>query len=551
MLNDVLRPSFWRFAPKLHAGSIVFALCLLELRSPSLHVARAADLTCDGGFSGLPREFFTQLDEWQKLYKRDSLTRSREFLYGLYERKVLPQLQENVQVCPAAVLEIMMNSVLASWVDYSPADGEALYHLTRRLANELSPQHTAVRELVAEWEEDTVRIYPFLFGLRSHDCYNSSIKVYVYEVPENLTHPALECVNGQWGTEVLFHKFFLNGACRTLDPGEADFFYVPVYGTCLWVRGDVDSDETAASRLWDPLVNFLAAQPWFTRRRQMDHIFLFADGQSARLWDSYDLVRSESIFLMTESKCPTWDEPMRRYADVKACSSGWKDVIIPGHTDHFRVRAMLQQNRPSEERDLLLTFHGRHPGNNEVYAKCQVRADVMALDGLDGVDVGGSVDDYFERKGRAHFCLIPGGTSPWTNHLYESFFCGCIPVILSDEYEVAFQHEIAWPSLSIKWPEAKVDQLYDHLRSYSAERLREMKEEVDRQACWFDYFSDNPRCSPYLAVLRQLEERKRNFPAHFGRFWNADEALKTGGSPAVPPARTTRFHSREGEAFVL
>eukprot|EP00971_Amphidinium_carterae_P127888 2533078-Amphidinium_carterae.1 len=29
--------------------------------------------------------------------------------------------------------------------------------------------------------------------------------------------------------------------------------------------------------------------------------------------------------------------------------------------------------------------------------------------------------------------------------------------------------------------------------------------EVDRHACWFDYFSDDPRCSPYLAVVEVLE----------------------------------------------
>ena len=63
----------------------------------------------------------------------------------------------------------------------------------------------------------------------------------------------------------------------------------------------------------------------------------------------------------------------------------------------------------------------------------------MRLQGKEGVSVGGFVEDYFELKGRSRFCLVPGGTSPWTNHLYESFFAGCIPVILSDEYEVAFQ----------------------------------------------------------------------------------------------------------------
>merc|ERR1712217_468077 len=113
----------------------------------------------------------------------------------------------------------------------------------------------------------------------------------------------------------------------------------------------------------------------------------------------------------------------------------------------------------------------------------------MKLADEDGVDVGGFVNDYLERKGRSHFCLVPGGTSPWTNHLYESFFSGCIPVILSDEYEVAFQSVIDWRALSIKWPESQVGPpLYDYLRSFPASRLQAMKALIDKHRCWFDLY---------------------------------------------------------------
>ncbi|CAE8588209.1 unnamed protein product [Polarella glacialis] len=355
----------------------------------------------------------------------------------IYERKFLPNFEEAQQRCLLPVLEIMMSSVLASSVDYSLEDAKGLYSLAVQIAQE-APEDSGASDLLTAWERDTVHIYPFLFGMRPNACHGSSLKVFVYDVPENLTSQPLHCVTGQWGTEVLFHHFFLNSACRTTDPSEADFFYVPIYATCLFTKQELDNDQDAASKIWDPLINFLSSQPWFTRRRQTDHIFLFADGQSARVWDSYDLVRSEAIFMMVESKCPTWGEAMRRYTDVKSCSSSWKDILISGHIDHGRAEVMRRHNKPSESRELLVTFHGRHAGNSEFYENCAVRDNVMELAELDGVDVGGFVDDYLERKGNSHFCLIPGGTSPWTNQLYESILCGCIPVILSDEYEVAF-----------------------------------------------------------------------------------------------------------------
>lgn len=285
----------------------------------------------------------------------------------------------------------------------------------------------------------------------------------------------------------------------------------------------------------------------------MDHIFLFADGQSARIWDSYDLVRSEAVFLMVESKCPTWDEPMRRYSDIKPCSSGWKDIIIPGHTDHGRLQAMRRYNRPTAQRELIMTFHGSHSGNKEVYDQCAVRDKVMELAQFAGVDVGGFVPNYLEIKGNAHFCLIPAGTSPWTNQLYESIQCGCIPVILSDEYEVAFQHLVDWRRISIKWPEALVGkELYEFLASFSLETIAAMKADVDDHSCWFDYFSTEPDCSPYAAVLAALvdrRERRLQVYRHWERFWNVPKSAD--GQRGHTTRRTTRFHTLANETFLM
>lgn len=531
------------------------ALPLPRLEFPSL--------LCPGGLEDLlPEQFFPRLEMFQSRYSRDSLQRSVEFLFTMWLPKISHYLDEVVEKCPAPVLEIMMNSVLACEVEYGLEEAAGLYQATMRLAGRAAPSDPLVAAMLRRWQqEDTASTYPVLLGLGpQHQCYGSALKVYVYDVPGHLTSPSLDCAHGQWGTEVLFHKFFLGGACRTHDPEEAHFFYVPIYATCLTVKRGIKNDTDAAAQIWDPLAQFLHSSPWFHRRAQRDHVFLFADGQSARIWDASDWVRSEAILMFTESKCPTWDEPLRRYVDIKACSSGWKDIIIPGHTDFARARRMLSLNLPTEERDILMTFHGRHAGSHDVYWACEVRSRILEMGALDGVDVGGFVDDYLERKGRSHFCLIPGGTSPWTNHLYESFFCGCIPVILSDEYDVAFQHILDWPRFSIKWPEAAVgESLYSFLRSFQIPELRAMKDEVDAHACWFDYHSsdhasardgpDEP-CSPFYAVLHALEARREHFPLSPGRFWNAGPALDS--LPSVPQ-RTTRFHtwSDENAAFLF
>merc|ERR1711879_807221 len=103
-----------------------------------------------------------------------------------------------------------------------------------------------------------------------------------------------------------------------------------------------------------------------------------------------------------------------------------------------------------------------------------VRGKIIDLfTGVHGVSVGGFVEGYFERMGLSHFCLVPMGTSSWTNHLYEAFFAGCIPVILSDDFEVPFADLIDWPSLSVKWPMREIGtELYNYLRSTPLDELR-------------------------------------------------------------------------------
>merc|ERR1740129_2173943 len=121
-----------------------------------LDISGSTSLVCEAGLEGLlPGSFFEQLDLFQSRYKRDSLTRSREFLYTLYLPKISANLEKSIERCPAPVLEIMMNAVLATDADYSTAEARALYELTLRMANDAG-SNQVVKELLRDWESDTV-----------------------------------------------------------------------------------------------------------------------------------------------------------------------------------------------------------------------------------------------------------------------------------------------------------------------------------------------------------------------------------------------------------
>jgi len=189
---------------------------------------------------------------------------------------------------------------------------------------------------------------------------------------------------------------------------------------------------------------------------------------------------------------------------------------VPGHTDQDRMRAIRATNLPSKERTLLFNFHGRMPANHAYYANNTVRGAIVAFAVFPDVSIGGFIEEYFEVMGKSHFCLIPVGTSSWTNHLYESFFAGCIPLILSDNFVLPFQGLIDWQSLSIRWPQSEVDfRLYAYIKELVDTKpslIQEMKLRVDAAACWFDWYDFGTECSPYKGIMHDLEQRRQWMP---------------------------------------
>jgi len=488
---------------------------------------------------------------WQLRYSRDSdaaSERIRETVQMLQSFSA-QEYELAWRLCPGFVLETLFDAILVIEKDEGYDEARKAYIEAMRI-REIMQYHPQIQALEKRrWPMDTLASYPLLFETESaaHDCYGSKLKIFVYDVPKRLIARPLKCNIGQWGTEVSFHKWFKAGACRTMDPDEADFFYVPVYGTCAFLEYHIQEDIEATELIFKPLFEYLRDIPQFHARATMDHMFLFADGQGPRIWDSIDLVRSDALFFSVESKCPTWGMPVRNFTDLYPCMSRWKDFIIPGHTDVGRVHALRKLNKPSSERGLLATFHGRDGDANWLYQMCGVRSKVMDMAGMPGMDVGGFVNDYFTRKGDSHFCLVPGGLSPWTNHLYESFFAGCIPVIISDEYQVAFD-DLPWENFSIKFPEKHVGpSLYKYLEWLvlnDPDSVRAMKFNLERHACWFDYYSEDPDCSPYLRTMRFLEKKLELRPA-FHRWWNSPMEFIEGGMAHLN--RPSVYHTWEKE----
>eukprot|EP00392_Amoebophrya_sp_AT5.2_P014457 g14606.t1 len=390
-------------------------------------------------------------------------------------------------------------------------------------------------------------------------------RVFVYDSPifEKYTRLRLSTASGQEGMEVLIHRwlensngFFtpLNSNCRVANPENADFYYVPFYHNG-YQREFFDP----------PLLDSTEVMREAFRRR--DHVFLFAH----EYWGARELVTDhnvdKSILLVVESNpldmassaassrsttgtttggSTTAVVPQTHVASPHLhcldCFDGRKDVVLPQHIDFFAIRKFLQHNRNYFERKKLFCFRGamEHAlyelGTTDPAEEAQPATEVS---------VGGHltpVIEYYKLMGDCRFCLIPKGVG-WTNgRVFEGFFSGCIPVVLSDALRFPFEKEEAtdeedknrsqkkkstfpfrWQaSLVVKFPTrwmaalpeflAAVDanwtakaSLFRELTSTSGE---EMQRNLAEKRCWIDYYSKDPDCSPYEGMIRKLQRNR-------------------------------------------
>lgn len=397
-----------------------------------------------------------------------------------------------------------------------------------------------------------------------------SFRVFVYD-PDSI--PALRaltrggsfCKHNQWGMEVALHDWFLACPCRTDNPEEADFFFVPHYTSCLINHADT-FEGCDTKQLCGPTTELFqqvlsSSQHYRRVDGGRDHIFVWGSGMAAdgpfATWRDWV---PNAIFMMTEPEL--WNP----YKEVVLASyTPYKDILVPGRITVDDMIGLGKMAKPVEERSVLGHFIGwPRPPHPSVMPpeQCQnsscplnVRSVLLAKKGDEmlHVDVDVPYVESFMGLTSSLFCFVPRGKSAWSSRFFQTFFAGCIPVLLNDRYEPPFGEIVDLPKAVIKWPMTEVDALVDYLKQLvveNSDRMVELREAGRELRCWYAWPPSwvewswlemnksefNKTCqdwhlkNAYVAVTRLLATKAGRGRGRF--YWPGavSEALETPGA---------------------
>ncbi|PSC76549.1 exostosin-like glycosyltransferase [Micractinium conductrix] len=366
--------------------------------------------------------------------------------------------------------------------------------------------------------------------------------IYVYDLPSDYStlmlqyrHGVDSCVPRYFGTgnstlhsiewvymlETGFVEMLLQSEHRTLDPEEADFFYVPVFSSCFThpVRDTADSlreffYHVSMNRAQGAINMVLEAyhwiqshHPYWDRRGGRDHIWLFTHDEGTCWapaaiknsiilghWGRMDANHTSNTAYGHDNYSQDYQHPQfdpegfqKKMAPWLPCYDPQKDLVMPlqKRPDHYHLSPLL--GGATRERAWLAFHRGRVQFELPQYSRgIRQRVAKAAEEGRwrekHSMLVGEREDvegDYSELLASSVFCLVMPGDG-WSARMDDAMLHGCLPVIIMDEVHVSYESVVDISQFAIRVPEADADKLPEILLAVSGERREEMQRALAR-----------------------------------------------------------------------
>ena len=334
------------------------------------------------------------------------------------------------------------------------------------------------------------------------------IRIYVYDIPEELaTRPySLKyCRNGQssiYGAEERFLPMLLKDeAVRTVNPAEANLFYVPTF-TTYGPAGNVGCDRARITMIQEYIRTH---RPYWSRCHGCDHVFFMTNdrgacglgpaGKNSIILTHWGLLGpyAPTMTEFEQNDAHYWNKSVlvSRIGSGQWCHSPHKDIVVPPlYLGSRRVAGRTgETNRP-----FLLSFAGGiwgynnrlHRGKKNLsYYSQGMRQTIFMRHAHDPhmhiVDHA-APDTIFDRS---EFCLAPSGGG-FGIRLLKTVALGCVPLIAQPYVLQPFEDLLQYDEFSLRAGHKDVARLPEYLQQQRqfASQMRSRLREIDRAYTW-------------------------------------------------------------------
>ena len=338
---------------------------------------------------------------------------------------------------------------------------------------------------------------------------HNSLKIFVYNLPTRFNYDLMKESKSLLGkfdnygstcnTQITLHRFFLTSNHRVHNPTKADFFYVPVYGSCHRHHPHMDMSHKIYN---EALVYIKTHYPYFNSSYGRDHIWVTSVTGGAKKSTTWKLETKNCILLF----CGI--ESMRDIDYIP-----YKDMVIApdlgcyNFTPYYELLPLSVAPRrkylvhvagssyvfKTHANNTRTTYYFRHLFPPSKLKVSNLKSRALLHNMMSSV-----------------FCLCPANTHGWSRMYYLSILLGCIPVLFGNENEVAFTDIIDPSKFTVQVQD--VDKLKASLMSISHGHVLSLQNELKKIWQMF-YYGSNGFATE--AIVKSLTRKKTTSHTHY------------------------------------
>eukprot|EP00268_Persea_americana_P013281 TRINITY_DN1578_c0_g1_i2.p1 TRINITY_DN1578_c0_g1~~TRINITY_DN1578_c0_g1_i2.p1 ORF type:complete len:426 (-),score=44.94 TRINITY_DN1578_c0_g1_i2:503-1780(-) len=305
---------------------------------------------------------------------------------------------------------------------------------------------------------------------RNYEEMERSFKVFIYpDGDSNTFYQTPRKLTGKYASEGYFFQNIRESRFRTDDPDRAHLFFIPI--SCHKMRGKGTTYENMTVIVRNYVESLMSKYPYWNRTLGADHFFVTCHDVGVRATEGLPFLIKNSIRVVCS---PSYDVGYIPH----------KDVALPQILQPFALPA----GGNDIENRTILGFWAGHRNSRIRVILARVWENDTEL-AISNNRINRAIGELVYQKTfyRTKFCICPGGSQVNSARITDSIHYGCVPVILSNYYDLPFNDILDWRKFSLILKEDDVYQLKSILKAVSDDEfiaLHKRLVEVQKHFVW-------------------------------------------------------------------